>query len=539
MEQLTFSQHVAANGGSLPWQDAVRLTLLIIQTILAQADPETIYIDVCPEQIILSSDAREVLSCGRPHSLKEWDAADAACPQLLPWEFWNTFSTRTPAAQVYPVAACLFGSLSGHLPMAAKARLNGAVLRTLTDIPDALNDVLQKGLALNAADRWPSLEAFQAALVSATKIELVVDDTPEKETEEPALQPDRLDLSKVRTVAAAKGPQAVYKPTAQKKKFRLGPLLPAAVLSVSFLAGLLAYQYTLRGTPAAGDVFLPTASSEAISSAAEAEPESTTASADADSAAAESDAAASVVSSEAAESAPAASEASASAESTKQEEPASSAASSKPASSTASSSKAASASSQKAEAPASLASSAPSAASSEAEAAASSVAPENVTQTLTLADGSKFVGTVDGSKQTGTLTKPNGDVYTGTFTDGKLEGKGTLKTSSGNSYDGNFANGQPSGAGTMKYANGSTYTGNWSGGQRSGSGTVHYANGDQFSGSFSADQRDGSGTYTWANGTTYRGNWKAGSAQKGGSYSYTDAGVKEGLAAGGNLTMLD
>ena len=88
-------------------------------------------------------------------------------------------------------------------------------------------------------------------------------------------------------------------------------------------------------------------------------------------------------------------------------------------------------------------------------------------------------------------------------------------------------------------ANGSTYTGSWADGQRSGSGTVNYANGDQFSGSFAADLRDGSGTYTWANGTTYRGTWKAGEARKGGTYSYTDAGVKEGLSAGGNLTMQD
>lgn len=208
MEQLTFSQHVAANGGSLPWQDAVRLTLLTIQTISAQADPETTYMDVCPEQIVLSKDAREVLSCGKPHSLKEWDAADAANPQLLPWEFWNAWSARTPAAQVYPVAACLFGALSGHLPMAAKARLNGAALRTLTDIPDALNNVLQKGLALNAADRWPSLQAFRAALVDATKIEIAVDDTPEKTDDTPALQAGQLDLSKVRTVDAPRGPQA-------------------------------------------------------------------------------------------------------------------------------------------------------------------------------------------------------------------------------------------------------------------------------------------------------------------------------------------
>lgn len=516
MEQLTFSQHVAANGGSLPWQDAVRLTLLTIQTISAQADPETTYLDVCPEQIVLSKDAREVLSCGKPHSLKEWDAADAANPQLLPWEFWNAWSARTPAAQVYPVAACLFGALSGHLPMAAKARLNGAALRTLPDIPDALNNVLQKGLALNAADRWPSLEAFRAALVDATKIEIAVEDTSEKTDDTPALQAGQLDLSKVRTVDAPKGPQAVYKPTAQKKSVKLGPLLPVAVLSVAFLGGLLAYQFTLRGTPTAEELFLPTATAKTSSSSKAAEPER-----EAASSAAESEAASF---SEAAASSPAASEAPASAPSTKQEEPASS-------------SKAASASSKKEEKPASSASSASSTASSEA--AASSAAPENVTQTLTLADGSKFVGKVDGSKQTGTLTKPNGDVYTGTFTDGKLEGKGTLKTASGNSYDGNFAGGQPSGSGTMKYANGSTYTGSWADGQRSGSGTVNYANGDQFSGSFAADLRDGSGTYTWANGTTYRGTWKAGEARKGGTYSYTDAGVKEGLSAGGNLTMQD
>ena len=507
MEQLTFSQHVAANGGSLPWQDAVRLTLLTIQTISAQADPETTYMDVCPEQIVLSKDAREVLSCGKPHSLKEWDAADAANPQLLPWEFWNAWSARTPAAQVYPVAACLFSALSGHLPMAAKARLNGAALRTLTDIPDTLNNVLQKGLALNAADRWPSLEAFRAALVDATKIEIAVDDTPEKTDDTPALQAGQLALSKVRTVDAPKGPQAVYKPTAQKRSVKLGPLLPVAVLSVAFLGGLLAYQFTLRGTPTAEELFLPAATAAASSSSKAAEPER-----EAASSAAESEAASS---SEAAASSPAASEAPASAPSTKQEEPASSAASSKAASSAASSSKAASASSKKEEKPASSASSSASSTAS-SEAAASSAAPENVTQTLTLADGSKFVGKVDGSKQTGTLTKPNGDVYTGTFTDGKLEGKGTLKT-----------------------ANGSTYTGSWADGQRSGSGTVNYANGDKFSGSFAADLRDGSGTYTWANGTTYRGTWKAGQARKGGTYSYTDAGVKEGLSAGGNLTMQD
>ena len=212
-----------------------------------------------------------------------------------------------------------------------------------------------------------------------------------------------------------RGPQAVYKPTAQKKSVKLGPPAPGGC-PLGCVPGRPAGLSVHPGAPlTAEELFLPTATAKTSSSSKAAEPER-----EAASSAAESEAASS---SEAAASSPAASETPASAPSTKQEEPASSVASSKAASSAASSSKAASASSKKEEKPASSASSASSTASSEA--AASSAAPENVTQTLTLADGSKFVGKVDGSKQTGTLTKPNGDVYTGTFTDGKLEGKGT------------------------------------------------------------------------------------------------------------------
>ena len=234
--------------------------------------------------------------------------------------------------------------------------------------------------------------------------------TPEKRRH-PCGQAGQLDLSKVRTVDAPKGPQAVYKPTAQKKSVKLGPLLPVAVLSVAFLGGLLAYQFTLRGTPTAEELFLPTATTKTSSSSKAAEPER-----EAASSAAESEAASS---SEAAASSPAASEAPASAPSTKPEEPASSAASS------------AAASAQLAAVPRRQLP----AKKRRGPLFWPAVHPARLlrrllprkTTTLTLADGSKFVGKVDGSKQTGTLTKPNGDVYTGTFTDGKLEGKGTLK----------------------------------------------------------------------------------------------------------------
>ena len=183
MEQLTFSQHVAANGGSLPWQDAVRLTLLTSQTISAQADPETTYMDVCPEQIVLSKDAREVLSCGKPHSpLKEWDAADAANPRPAALGVLERLECPHPGCSGLPGRGLPVRRSERPPAHGGQSPAERCVaLRTPdTDFPDALNNVLQKGLALNAADRWPSLEAFRAALVDATQIEIAVDDTPEK-----------------------------------------------------------------------------------------------------------------------------------------------------------------------------------------------------------------------------------------------------------------------------------------------------------------------------------------------------------------------
>lgn len=507
MEQLTFSQYVAAKGGKLPWQEAVRLTLLTIQVLLAQPDAQDVYVDVSPSQIILDAAAQNVLSCGKVHVLKEWDASDCVNKQLLPWEFCNPWSTRTEAAQVYPVAACLYWSVSGVLPRPASERIDGDALEPLADLPEDLNHTIQKGLALNAADRWASLNAFQTALASVAKAHL--DPDGETETAAPANSASHvapLDLSHVRTVEASKSPKAVYTPTAQKKSFKLGAFAPVLIIAAAFVVGLLSYQLANRPSLPTGDIFLPTASASSVSSSSAAESSS------ASEEAASSETVSSDASSEPSASSAAAStsEAPASASSIKQETPASSAASSSKAASSkaaasASPSKPASSSSKPASEPAS---------SAPASSAASSAA-SNTTQTLTLADGSKFVGTVDGSKSTGTLTTTNGNVYTGTFTDGKLEGKGTLKTS-----------------------NGSTYSGNFVSGQLNGSATVKYANGDSFSGSYTAGVRDGDGTYTWASGTTYRGTWKSGKVQKGGTYDYTDEGIK-GMFSRDGLNMQD
>lgn len=527
MDEVTFQQMITAEGGSLPWQKAGRITAAVLEMLLTQQDVQTTYTDVTPESIRLTADGQTVLACGSVHPLKDWDTADCADRRFLPWELQNQWSYRTPSAQIYPVAACLYAALYGVLPPSAEERLNGAALESAAsrgvELPAALEQTVQKGLALNANDRYATLAEFRTAVLAAA--ELTGSASPIVGGAAP------IDLTKVRTIPAPKGPQEVYHPTEKSNSGRAAKLVPVAVLAAAFAVGLLSYKAASRTTPSTQEILLPASTSSSSSAVSSSSSASSVSSASA---------------SESVASSAASSEQSASTEAPAESEAAASSASSSTSSSSVASSSSASASSSKKTAAASrtassvsvAASSSSSAASSSSVASSAASASSDATQTLTLEDGSRFVGTVDGTKRTGTLTTASGDVYTGTFTNGVLEGTGTLKTASGDSYNGSFSGGKANGSGTMTYANGTVYTGSWSDGQRSGSGTMKYPNGDSFTGSWANDVKDGSGTYTWANGTTYSGKWEAGRTLRGGTYNYSEEGMSEMFANGGSgLTM--
>lgn len=523
MDEITLQQLVADSGGKLSWQDAANILVSAIEKLQAEYDTQTVYADVTPSQMKLDKKSHAVVSCGVTYSLSDWDASNCAERGVLPWEFLNKWSSRTAAAQVYPLAVCFYFSVSGEMPFSAEQRLEGSKLQTLAErgveIPTALDAAIFKELALNSCERYSSLAEFKAAispLVENAKIQNA------------AINAASIDLSKIRSIPAGKNLDETYHPTETRSEGFSGKLISVIAIACAFSVGLLFYQ--LRAKPAVHTLQTNlSASGSVVYSSA--------------------DSASEAASSEAASSEAASSEAASAPESTVTDETASSSsvssssvepkAASQAQEAAASSKATSSSSSSRAEskAPETSSSSTPkstTAASSASEPAAST----NSNQTITFDDGSKFVGTVNGEQYTGTITAVNGDVYTGAFTNGLLEGQGTLKTASGDSYKGNFSLGKQDGTGTMTYADGSVYSGSWSGGERSGSGTLKYTNGDSFNGNWTANLKDGSGTYTWANGSTYTGLWRAGKALPGGTYNYTDDGVTEWLTSG-RLTMLD
>ncbi len=70
-----------------------------------------------------------------------------------------------------------------------------------------------------------------------------------------------------------------------------------------------------------------------------------------------------------------------------------------------------------------------------------------------------------------------GDSYSGTWRNGKADGKGILKYADGNLYSGDWKDGKAYGYGTMNYTDGSKYVGDWKYSLAHGRGTLYDADG--------------------------------------------------------------
>ena len=90
----------------------------------------------------------------------------------------------------------------------------------------------------------------------------------------------------------------------------------------------------------------------------------------------------------------------------------------------------------------------------------------------------------DSEKTSGVQTFENGDVYTGSFLDGKKHGQGILETRSKRIYDGGWENDVPHGLGVNTFPNGKIYKGEYKLGRPYGNGQWIYSDGKTYSGTW-------------------------------------------------------
>ena len=110
---------------------------------------------------------------------------------------------------------------------------------------------------------------------------------------------------------------------------------------------------------------------------------------------------------------------------------------------------------------------------------------------------------------TGTYRLGSGQIYTGEWVNGAMQGEGVLITDSGFEYVGEFVNHAPHGEGTAQWSDGSVYEGAYVEGMKHGQGTYTWRSGTAYVGEWAEGQRHGQGTMTYADGRVESGRWES------------------------------
>ena len=130
---------------------------------------------------------------------------------------------------------------------------------------------------------------------------------------------------------------------------------------------------------------------------------------------------------------------------------------------------------------------------------------------MMLPGGRKLVGVwEDNEIREGTVTYPDGSVYTGQWKFRERSGQGTITWPDGRKYTGEFKSGQRHGKGTMTYPDGRKYVGDFKFGERTGQGTMTYPDGRKYIGEFEGGERNGQGTMVFPDGRELVGKFKDG-----------------------------
>jgi hypothetical protein len=149
---------------------------------------------------------------------------------------------------------------------------------------------------------------------------------------------------------------------------------------------------------------------------------------------------------------------------------------------------------------------------------------------VTFADGTIYEGKFANNQMEvyGTLKFINGDKFTGSFEENKINGDGVFMFRDGTLYSGTFFANMPDGKGTVNFSNGDCYEGGFKAGKRSGKGKYVWSNGNSFYGDFANDRFNGKGDHSTVSKSYFKGEFKNGMRSGKGWMTYSNGDVYRG-----------
>ncbi|MCH5187696.1 MAG: serine/threonine protein kinase [Oscillospiraceae bacterium] len=183
VEGTSLKERLRACGGKLPWQEAVGILLPVMEALASVHREGLIHRDVAPDNIYITDEGNiKLLDFGAArYSLgNQTQTLDVILKRgYAPIEQYASRVRQGPYTDVYSMAACLYAAVTGIIPPESIERMYADKLVNISsfgiNIPWELECAIYKGLKVQAAERYQSMEEFGAAVRAAME-EKAVDD---------------------------------------------------------------------------------------------------------------------------------------------------------------------------------------------------------------------------------------------------------------------------------------------------------------------------------------------------------------------------
>lgn len=168
LDGISLKNYMAQSGQGLSVEETLHITRHVLDALSEIHSYNIVHRDVSPDNIFLCTGNRVKLIDFGAARFSSGDSAESYStivkPGYAPAEQYRGKSSQGPFTDLYAVGACMYHMLTGIEPIDSMSRIIDDVLEEPQalnpEIPDYLNRIIMKAMAMKPEDRYQSVAAF-------------------------------------------------------------------------------------------------------------------------------------------------------------------------------------------------------------------------------------------------------------------------------------------------------------------------------------------------------------------------------------------
>lgn len=171
LDGMNLKEYLEAKGGRLPVSASLSILIPVMDALRAVHQEGMIHRDISPDNIFITKNGQvKLIDFGAArHSIGgERSLSVMLKPGYAPEEQYRTHGNQGPWTDVYALTATLYRMITGEVPPDALERVMEDKLVISPELPEAVQMVFRRGLAVRAQDRFSSVVEMQQTLRGET-----------------------------------------------------------------------------------------------------------------------------------------------------------------------------------------------------------------------------------------------------------------------------------------------------------------------------------------------------------------------------------